>query len=378
MHFDLSVGLGGVAMIKTERISTVDLKRFSDAVCQVHETTHLESFPRRVVDIVGNLLRSASTHYAELNPLRKRVFTIANPEPANLRALTPVFERYMHQHPVIRYHRLTGDGSAHRVSDFLTDRQYHRLPLYNEAYRPTGLEHQMSITLEAPKPLLIGIVVHRTLDDIDFTERDRLLMNMIRPHLLQAYEAAERIEQIECEMAAAKSSLESLDQGVVVLDRQLQVKSWTRKAWIIVCRHFSGESLTGKCLPEALRAWVVTQIRREGRPPSAFRPWIQVSGGARLTIRLIPDLAGGQFLLTLDETLANPCAGIDRLMTLDLTRREAEVLCWVSEGHTNNQVADVLGLSARTVQKHLERVFTKLDVQTRTAAVAVAMRVRSA
>jgi len=52
-----------------------------------------------------------------------------------------------------------------------------------------------------------------------------------------------------------------------------------------------------------------------------------------------------------------------------LTAREAEVLGWVGRGKTNRDVAALLGLSARTVQKHLEHVYQKLGVETRTAAV---------
>lgn len=51
-----------------------------------------------------------------------------------------------------------------------------------------------------------------------------------------------------------------------------------------------------------------------------------------------------------------------------LTDREREVLDWVVEGKTNPEIAIILDISARTVQKHLERVFQKLAVETRTAA----------
>lgn len=52
-----------------------------------------------------------------------------------------------------------------------------------------------------------------------------------------------------------------------------------------------------------------------------------------------------------------------------LTARESEILGLVRYGKTNRDVAAVLGLSARTVQKHLEHIFVKLGVETRTAAV---------
>ena len=60
-----------------------------------------------------------------------------------------------------------------------------------------------------------------------------------------------------------------------------------------------------------------------------------------------------------------------------LTRREAEVLLWVSYGKTNRTVSEILGISPRTVNKHLEQVFKKLGVETRAAATAIAVRMIS-
>lgn len=54
---------------------------------------------------------------------------------------------------------------------------------------------------------------------------------------------------------------------------------------------------------------------------------------------------------------------------LRLTPREAEVLCWVAQGKTNIEIGCILGVSRRTAQKHLEHIFRKLSVRTRTAAV---------
>ena len=59
-----------------------------------------------------------------------------------------------------------------------------------------------------------------------------------------------------------------------------------------------------------------------------------------------------------------------------LTARESEVLLWVARGKTNRDIADILGMSPRTVNKHLEHIFEKLGVETRTAAAAAARRLR--
>jgi len=60
-------------------------------------------------------------------------------------------------------------------------------------------------------------------------------------------------------------------------------------------------------------------------------------------------------------------------LALKLTLREAEVLYWVVKGKINRDIADILGASPATVKKHLERIFAKLGVETRTAAAGMAM-----
>jgi DNA-binding CsgD family transcriptional regulator len=55
-----------------------------------------------------------------------------------------------------------------------------------------------------------------------------------------------------------------------------------------------------------------------------------------------------------------------------LTTREAEVLGWIARGKTNGQIARLLFISSHTVRKHVENIFEKLDVRTRTAAAAAA------
>ena len=64
----------------------------------------------------------------------------------------------------------------------------------------------------------------------------------------------------------------------------------------------------------------------------------------------------------------------ESLQTLGLTPREAEVMAWVAQGKSNSDIATILVSSPRTVAKHIEHVFAKLNVESRTAAVAEARR----
>jgi DNA-binding CsgD family transcriptional regulator len=60
---------------------------------------------------------------------------------------------------------------------------------------------------------------------------------------------------------------------------------------------------------------------------------------------------------------------------LNITQREAEVLLWVSYGKSNSDISDVLTISPRTVQKHLEHIYEKIGVETRSSAAAVAIKI---
>jgi len=60
---------------------------------------------------------------------------------------------------------------------------------------------------------------------------------------------------------------------------------------------------------------------------------------------------------------------------LSLTKREAEVLCWIAQGKTNREIGQILEISPRTVNKHLEQVFEKVGVENRTTAASVAIRI---
>ncbi|MGE8498738.1 MAG: response regulator [Pseudomonas sp.] len=74
-----------------------------------------------------------------------------------------------------------------------------------------------------------------------------------------------------------------------------------------------------------------------------------------------------------DLTLSNEPTYETLSTRFQLTEREVEVLRWVACGKTNRDIGDILGLSPRTVNKHLEHVYVKLGVETRTAAAAVAI-----
>lgn len=95
-------------------------------------------------------------------------------------------------------------------------------------------------------------------------------------------------------------------------------------------------------------------------------------------IESIRPLLGNLFRLTREIEGARaawgvPSAGSAGGRELPVTARERDVLYWLGAGKTDNDIADILGISPRTVHKHLQRIYEKLGVETRTAAVVRAM-----
>lgn len=94
-----------------------------------------------------------------------------------------------------------------------------------------------------------------------------------------------------------------------------------------------------------------------------------------LSVKFIGHQQDGMLLKLLD---GKKPTGAKLLQTaLNLTEREAEVLHWVANGKSNRDIAEILTMSPRTVNKHLEQIFPKLGVENRTAAAAIALKVAS-
>jgi DNA-binding response OmpR family regulator len=95
-------------------------------------------------------------------------------------------------------------------------------------------------------------------------------------------------------------------------------------------------------------------------------------GARRLTFRLHQQTGDDDWLIVMREV--SDTAVIEAMsLSFKLTAREAEVLYWVVKGKINRDIADIVGASPATVKKHLERIFAKLGVETRTAAAGMAM-----
>jgi DNA-binding response OmpR family regulator/DNA-binding CsgD family transcriptional regulator len=123
--------------------------------------------------------------------------------------------------------------------------------------------------------------------------------------------------------------------------------------------------------PAPVLQWLRQHLRDAERNIEPPRLQVQL-GARRLSIRLHRQTGDDDWLIVMREV--SDAAVIEAMsLAFSLTPREAEVLYWVVKGKINRDIADILGASPATVKKHLERVFAKLGVETRTAAAGMAL-----
>ena len=118
-----------------------------------------------------------------------------------------------------------------------------------------------------------------------------------------------------------------------------------------------------------------TLLDNPGRMNAAELPTSADSGeeSAGVEIRVVGRISRGEVLLRV--ALAQPSQDEARVRSrLPVTPREAEVLIWLARGKSNRDIGEILGLSPRTVNKHLEQIYAKLGIENRSSAVALTLQ----
>lgn len=167
----------------------------------------------------------------------------------------------------------------------------------------------------------------------------------------------------------ARTALDAFGQGSVAVAPQDGALVWQTPLARQMLRDYFGE--LDERAPQQMMDWIsgIVASRESGAEPATLNV---VRDARRLIVTFSSQTDEGEWLLMLREE--SDVAQMENLMAaFKLTMREAEVLYWLVKGKTSRDIGSILGTSPRTVNKHLEHVFEKLGVETRTAAAARAI-----
>jgi DNA-binding NarL/FixJ family response regulator len=163
---------------------------------------------------------------------------------------------------------------------------------------------------------------------------------------------------------SVQSALELTGQLLFAVNRQFELE-WTTEG---VRDLLASRGLTCQDARATMAAPVQHWLDHAPAPGQTLRvPLLD------LEVQLIDGASDAECVFRLLDPRATPSPDVLQA-ALPVTQRESQVLYWIAQGKTNREISEILGMSPRTVNKHLETIFPKLEVENRTSAAAVAIR----
>ena len=316
---------------------------------------------------LDRLISSDRVSLNEIDLSRECRSVVPSPVPVWWSRLGELYRNFLHEHPIWDPQRGIKCNQLVTFSDCARDAVWKSSTLYNDYFLNLGVRCQIGVLIHGAGSQRTAVAFNRV--RCDFKPKDRLLFGLLAPHITNAYrtvlalDAAERNHQEPFHESFLSSHI------IAVKPDGKTICQHSAEALGILREFFYHESGMKAELPEKVYRWLRARKDRMLRgefTTEPFPPLIANRGMRTLTIRLAclrPEEA--VLLLECDrpsETRRCFCAEM-------LTKREREILRWAGEGKRNAEIGIILGVSLRTVEKHLENIFRKLGVETRTAAI---------
>ena len=188
------------------------------------------------------------------------------------------------------------------------------------------------------------------------------MLARIRVHLANA-----RLTQ------SARAALDVSGRYLLAVNSRGKIMWATPQAQKLLSDTLAADSDDDFVLPDPMQQWL--EQAQQGKAGSKAAVTAALPGNEQLRLQYMGKLGANEFLLRLVKD-SGADAAAEFSSELGLTTREGEVLSWLAKGKTNRDIAQILGLSPRTVDKHLEQIYSKLGVENRTAAAAIAVNAK--
>jgi DNA-binding response OmpR family regulator len=190
-----------------------------------------------------------------------------------------------------------------------------------------------------------------------------------KPIVIEEMLARIRVHLANARMTqSARAALDVSGRFLLAVNRHGKIMWATPQAQKLLSDNLAGAN-DELVLPPPMLQWL--EQAQKGKAGSKTAAMASLPSNEQLRLQYMGKLAPNEFLLRLaKESVSQMPAEFSS--ELGLTTREGEVLSWLSKGKTNRDIAQILGLSPRTVDKHLEQIYAKLGVENRTAAAAIA------
>jgi DNA-binding CsgD family transcriptional regulator len=348
------------------RLSANDYRAGLKVVQQLAAARSAAEFARRGIELIDKLVPSELTTLSVCDLATGRRSVVARPAGAIGAAERAAFDRHFDEHPLVRHHTIERGRDAHRISDSVPFSRFRHCALYADYYRRVGIDHVIAVPLHVDERLLVSFVLNRSRRD--FSDRERERLDAIAGSLGEIYRRAVALDRACAAVRALDHQLAAGATGCIHLGAHGDVRDFSPRAAEVAQRLWGMPLRRGARLPEELNNWLARPLRC-ALVTTTMPPLVRSTWAGQLTVRTYPSFepAGGWLLVLEDSSAVTDPPPADRW---PLTPREREVMRWLAAGKTDRDIGAILGISPRTVHKHLQRIYTKLGVETRTAAVS--------
>lgn len=347
-------------------LSTFDLRQILDAVSILNSDHQPETLPRRTFDSVKLLIPTDVISYEAFGSDKFYQGPLWFEPTANVsQPMLEAMEHYVSDHPIFLRVDLPNMRSSRRVSDNVTLPQFKKTIIYNEFFRHLGTNRQLSSALHISAELSITCSLCRF--GSDYTARDCAVLDLLTPHLVNAFQAAHFVNRLNQEAENFIEAVASGVLGIMTVGTDMALVSESASARKLMDKYYRDSY--GARLPTEIAEYINHHLSVIADGDFCFPPLPlkKVSKDDGLIIKLVFQSGLGRIILLLEEFSLHPLLSV---ANFGVTPREYEVLEWVGCGKTDPEIAHLLKISVRTVHKHLENIFTKLGVETRTAAAS--------
>jgi DNA-binding NarL/FixJ family response regulator len=254
--------------------------------------------------------------------------------------------RLRHSHPVCSYREHTDEWTtAHMITDFVSLREFRCTEIWDELYRHVPVTDWLDVGLRPTGTHTRMLLFLR--DRGAFDERDRLVLDLLQPHFQKRFDRAQATADAADALAGLEEPARDLPRHVVLCSGRGVIEFASSASRRLLARYVT---VANGRLPEPIALRLLSgesfvSAEHEGR---------------RLTLRAVR--SAGLLVVLLGEQDVR----VERL-----TFRQRTVLEHVARGQTDAEIAADLRIAQATVNKHLEQIYARLGVHTRTAAAAI-------
>lgn len=147
-----------------------------DGVRRLGTASSVAALRPLVLEVATDVVRSDLTSYNEIDPVSREAFSFFDVPSVQerVREFESRFQPHLHEHPILQHFVANPQDGPQRLSDHLSQRQFHDLGLYREVYAPLDTEYQLVVHLALRRQGVVGVAVNRKLTDFDESDRAAL------------------------------------------------------------------------------------------------------------------------------------------------------------------------------------------------------------